>query len=56
VVDKVLLFLAPILIGGKAAPTAVGGDGIELLEQAIRLRDVRIERFAEDILIEGYLH
>jgi diaminohydroxyphosphoribosylaminopyrimidine deaminase/5-amino-6-(5-phosphoribosylamino)uracil reductase len=56
VVDKVLLYLAPILIGGKAAPTAVGGDGIELLEQAIRLRDVRIERFAEDILIEGYLH
>ena len=55
VVDKVLLFLAPILIGGKSAPTAVGGEGIESLSQATRLRDVRIERFDDDILLEGYI-
>ena len=28
IVDKLLLFLAPILIGGKSTPTAVGGEGI----------------------------
>jgi diaminohydroxyphosphoribosylaminopyrimidine deaminase/5-amino-6-(5-phosphoribosylamino)uracil reductase len=56
IVDKLLLFLAPILIGGKSTPTAVGGEGIETLRQAKRLRDVRIERFGEDVLIEGYLH
>ncbi len=55
IVDKVLVFLAPILIGGKSSPTAVGGDGIESLGQAVRLRDVRIERFDDDILVEGYL-
>jgi diaminohydroxyphosphoribosylaminopyrimidine deaminase/5-amino-6-(5-phosphoribosylamino)uracil reductase len=55
VVDKVLVFLAPILIGGKSTPTAVGGDGIESLAQALRLHDVRIERFDGDILVEGYL-
>jgi diaminohydroxyphosphoribosylaminopyrimidine deaminase/5-amino-6-(5-phosphoribosylamino)uracil reductase len=55
IVDKLLLFLAPILIGGKSTPTAVGGEGIETLRQAKRLRDVRVERFGEDILIEGYL-
>jgi diaminohydroxyphosphoribosylaminopyrimidine deaminase/5-amino-6-(5-phosphoribosylamino)uracil reductase len=55
IVDKLLLFLAPILIGGKSTPTAVGGEGIQTLRQAKRLRDVRIERFGEDILIEGYL-
>lgn len=55
IVDKVLLFLAPILIGGKSTPTAVGGEGIESLTQALRLRDVRIERFDDDILVEGYL-
>ena len=55
VVDKLLLFLAPILIGGTSTPTAVGGDGIETLRQATRLRHVRLERFGEDILIEGYL-
>jgi diaminohydroxyphosphoribosylaminopyrimidine deaminase/5-amino-6-(5-phosphoribosylamino)uracil reductase len=56
IVDKVLVFLAPILIGGKSTPTAVGGDGIESLAQALRLREVRIERFEDDILIQGYLH
>ncbi len=55
IVDKVLVFLAPILIGGKSTPTAVGGDGIESLGQALRLRDVRIERFDDDILVEGYI-
>lgn len=55
VVDKVLVFLAPILIGGKSTPTAVGGEGIETLGQALRLRDVRIERFDDDVLVEGYL-
>ncbi len=55
IVDKVLVFLAPILIGGKSTPTAVGGDGIESLAQALRLREVRIERFEDDILVEGYL-
>jgi len=55
VVDKVLVFLAPILIGGKSTPTAVGGDGIESLGQALRLHDVRIDRFDGDILVEGYL-
>jgi len=55
VVDKVLLFLAPILIGGKSTPPAVGGEGIETLRQSTRLRNVRIERFGEDVLIEGYL-
>jgi hypothetical protein len=33
----------------------VGGEGIDALRQAKRLRDLRIERFDEDILIEGYL-
>jgi diaminohydroxyphosphoribosylaminopyrimidine deaminase/5-amino-6-(5-phosphoribosylamino)uracil reductase len=55
IADKVLVFLAPILIGGKSTPTAVGGDGIESLTQVLRLRDVRIERFDGDILVEGYL-
>lgn len=56
IVDKVLVFLAPILIGGKSTPTAVGGDGIESLTLAVRLRDVRIERFDGDILVEGYIN
>jgi diaminohydroxyphosphoribosylaminopyrimidine deaminase / 5-amino-6-(5-phosphoribosylamino)uracil reductase len=55
VVDKVYLFLAPILIGGSSPPTAVGGEGVDTLRQAIRVHRLRLERFGEDILVEGYL-
>lgn len=55
IVDKVALFLAPLLIGGKAAPGAVGGPGIEKLADAIRLRDVRVSPLGEDLLVEGYV-
>ncbi len=54
VVDKVVLFLAPLLMGGKSAPSAVGGPGVETLAEAVRLRDLRIERLDEDLVIEGY--
>ncbi len=36
-VDRVAMFVAPLLIGGEAAPTAVGGRGL-LLPEAVRLR------------------
>ena len=55
VVDKVLLFLAPMLVGGSSSASAVAGDGIDTFSQATRLIDVRIERFDGDILVEGYV-
>ena len=55
IVDKLLLFLAPLLMGGKAAPSAVGGAGVETLGQAVRLHELRLERLEEDLLIEGYV-
>jgi diaminohydroxyphosphoribosylaminopyrimidine deaminase/5-amino-6-(5-phosphoribosylamino)uracil reductase len=55
IVDKVCIFLAPLLIGGKTAPTAVGGEGIEEIGQALRLRDVQVERYVDDILVVGYI-
>jgi diaminohydroxyphosphoribosylaminopyrimidine deaminase/5-amino-6-(5-phosphoribosylamino)uracil reductase len=55
VVDKVLMFLAPMLVGGKTSASAVGGEGIDSFVQAVRLDDVRIERFDGDVLVEGYV-
>ena len=54
-VDKVLVFLAPLIIGGKDAPSPVEGSGIETLPEAVRLTQVTTQRFGEDILIEGYV-
>ena len=53
-VDKVVAFLAPVIIGGTEAPTPVGGPGIEQMAQALRLRDVEVERLGDDLLVSGY--
>ena len=53
--DKVHAFITPIMIGGREAPSPVGGVGVELLAQAVRLRDVEMARCGDDMLISGYV-
>ena len=55
IVDKVMFFIAPKLIGGKDAPGAIGGRGIARLAEAFELRDVKTSQIGADFLIEGYL-
>ncbi len=55
IVDKVMFFIAPKIIGGKGSFPAVGGKSFRRLEEAFRLRDVLVKRVGEDILIAGYL-
>ncbi len=55
IVDKVMFFIAPKIIGGKESYTAVGGKAFRSLQEAHHLRDVRIKKIGEDILVEGYL-
>jgi len=54
-VDKVLVFIAPMIIGGKGARSPVEGTGIEALRDAVQLSQVTTQRFGDDILIEGYV-
>ncbi|HEY66108.1 MAG TPA: bifunctional diaminohydroxyphosphoribosylaminopyrimidine deaminase/5-amino-6-(5-phosphoribosylamino)uracil reductase RibD [Caldilineae bacterium] len=53
-VDKVVAFIAPIIIGGREAPTPVGGLGVERLSQALRLERVQVEWLGSDLLVTGY--
>ena len=55
IVDKVMFFVAPKLIGGKDAPGAIGGRGIACLAEAFELCDVKTSQIGTDYLIEGYL-
>lgn len=52
-VDEVMAFVAPKIIGGRQAKTPVEGDGIELMADAIQLTDKLVETIGEDILISG---
>jgi diaminohydroxyphosphoribosylaminopyrimidine deaminase/5-amino-6-(5-phosphoribosylamino)uracil reductase len=54
-VNKVSFFIAPILIGGRDAPTAVGGTGANTLAHALPLDNVEITQRGRDIEITGYL-
>ncbi len=53
-VDKVVAFIAPMIIGGKDAVNPVAGEGVELISQALRLKRSRIEHFVDDIMVIGY--
>jgi len=55
VVDKILYFYAPKIIGGREAISSVGGLGAETVESAIKLDRIRVRRFGEDIAVEGYI-
>jgi diaminohydroxyphosphoribosylaminopyrimidine deaminase / 5-amino-6-(5-phosphoribosylamino)uracil reductase len=52
--DKILLFAAPKLIGGRAAPSILEGEGAASIGDALRLRDMRCLPVGEDRMIEGY--
>ncbi len=55
IVDKIMVFIAPKIVGGRDAKTPVEGHGIQLMKDAYKLKDISISRFDEDILVEGYL-
>jgi diaminohydroxyphosphoribosylaminopyrimidine deaminase/5-amino-6-(5-phosphoribosylamino)uracil reductase len=55
IVDKILLFIAPMIIGGMESFPAVGGKTFKRLEDAYRVKDARARRIGEDFLIEGYI-
>ena len=50
-----MFFIAPKILGGKDAITPVEGKGIQLMSEALKLKDVSLSKFGEDILLEGYL-
>jgi diaminohydroxyphosphoribosylaminopyrimidine deaminase/5-amino-6-(5-phosphoribosylamino)uracil reductase len=53
-VDKVHAIIAPVIVGAADAPGAVAGQGAYRMADALRLRDLELERLGEDILLTGY--
>jgi diaminohydroxyphosphoribosylaminopyrimidine deaminase/5-amino-6-(5-phosphoribosylamino)uracil reductase len=54
-VDKVLVFISPIVIGGDGARAAVGGNGVDSIIEAHRLIRVDVKNFGDNILVSGYV-
>lgn len=53
-VDKLTAVIAPMIVGAEDAPAAVAGKGAQRMRDAVRLRDMTIERLGDDILVTGY--
>jgi diaminohydroxyphosphoribosylaminopyrimidine deaminase/5-amino-6-(5-phosphoribosylamino)uracil reductase len=54
-VDKFLLFLSPRLMGDPQALGVFQGKGFEHLKDSTSVKDVKLKRIGEDILVEGYV-
>ena len=52
-VGQVRFFVAPLLIGGQAAPGSVAGRGIARLSQAARLADLNVRKVGPDLCVEA---
>lgn len=53
-VDKVYAFHAPMLIGGKDAVSAIEGEGISAIRNAIKLQNITFRRFGDNMVTIGY--
>jgi len=51
----VVFFVAPIIIGGEKAKTAIGGRGVEKVMDAVKLKNISEERFGDDVMFVGYI-
>ncbi|MFH1285397.1 MAG: bifunctional diaminohydroxyphosphoribosylaminopyrimidine deaminase/5-amino-6-(5-phosphoribosylamino)uracil reductase RibD [Candidatus Micrarchaeota archaeon] len=54
IVDKVLFFIAPKIIGGRSAPSPVGGEGAKSMREALKLARVSFRKVGEDLAVEAY--
>lgn len=55
IVDKIITFISPKIIGGESAKTPIGGKGIASMNDAIKVKSMEIRKFGDDFMLEGYL-
>ncbi|HNW76108.1 MAG TPA: bifunctional diaminohydroxyphosphoribosylaminopyrimidine deaminase/5-amino-6-(5-phosphoribosylamino)uracil reductase RibD [Bacteroidales bacterium] len=55
IVDKLVTFIAPRILGGEKAPTPVGGAGIEHPDAAVELVDMEVKKAGKDLCVEAWI-
>ena len=53
-VNKATFFIAPIMVGGQDAPSAIGGGGVEKISDALQLENLEVRQHGRDVEITGY--
>jgi diaminohydroxyphosphoribosylaminopyrimidine deaminase/5-amino-6-(5-phosphoribosylamino)uracil reductase len=55
-VDRMVLFLAPKLLGGERAPGVLGGEGFAPVGEALPLRITGVTKVGTDLMVEADVH
>lgn len=55
IVDKIRIYMGPMIIGGKDAPGLIGGIGASHLSEAVVLKDIHTEMSGADLVVEAYV-
>jgi diaminohydroxyphosphoribosylaminopyrimidine deaminase/5-amino-6-(5-phosphoribosylamino)uracil reductase len=55
IIDKIVAFVAPRILGGREIP-AIGGDGIERLSEAIQVGGWTVAHAGPDLVLTAYVH
>ncbi|MCP4578326.1 MAG: bifunctional diaminohydroxyphosphoribosylaminopyrimidine deaminase/5-amino-6-(5-phosphoribosylamino)uracil reductase RibD [Deltaproteobacteria bacterium] len=53
-IDKFYVFIAPKILGGGDGIPMVAGSGPETMEESLKLQNIKVRRFGDDVLIIGY--
>jgi diaminohydroxyphosphoribosylaminopyrimidine deaminase/5-amino-6-(5-phosphoribosylamino)uracil reductase len=54
-VDKIVAFIAPKIVGGSASKAPITGWGVDTMRRALPLSDITVRNFQNDICVEGYV-
>jgi diaminohydroxyphosphoribosylaminopyrimidine deaminase/5-amino-6-(5-phosphoribosylamino)uracil reductase len=55
-IDKLVLFVAPKLVGGDDAPPLFAGPGVRALADAIPVGELEVEQVGDDLLLTAYVN
>jgi diaminohydroxyphosphoribosylaminopyrimidine deaminase/5-amino-6-(5-phosphoribosylamino)uracil reductase len=55
IVDKALFFYAPKILGGDDGIPICRGPGPQLMKDCIQAKNIRVQRFDDDVMIEAYI-
>ncbi len=54
IIDKIAVFVAPRILGGREIP-AIGGEGFEKLSEALDVRGWTVQPSGPDLIVTGYI-
>ena len=53
-IDKCYVFIAPKILGGGDGVPMAAGVGPKTMEESLNLKNIKVRRFGDDVLISGY--